>query len=569
MTVLVGSLVQSPIGSVQTPAISTNLRSFGVDYWPPHVAAVGGAPAGVVASALPVEANGRAIAGSVMRSYLLDYYDRIHLDPTSIDLGNLVTSQTRTVTVWNAWRSRAISMTALQEVAADGITATGEGALPLAFAPLQMRSWTLAVTTDGPPVIDALLTWVFAGDPSVSLAITGNRLTAWMIAPDWSSPLVETLEWTTDVQQAADGGQIRVVCREAPRRQWEFDTLAGGRERQLVEAALYDWRARTWALPIWPDQTVLAAPLAAGAISIALDTTNLDFVAGGLVMLYQDAFTFELVEVDQVQAAALVLARATVNAWPIGTRIYPCRTARLTDTPQLRRLSSTVARTTVRFEATEPCDWPAVAPAATYLGIPVLEDRSDESADPVARFDRQLNVQDNDIGLVNVVDLNGLAWPIQSHAWWLAGRAARGAHRSLLYWLQGRANAVWLPSWADDLTLAEVAGGTATTLRVEACGVGLYLRQRGGRRHIRIELNSGAVIYRAVTDAADLGDGTEQLALDSALGQQVAPTDVRQISWMMLATLAGDSVEIQHIADSVGLATCGTQFAGIVAEEPA
>ena len=68
------------------------------------------------------------------------------------------------------------------------------------------------------------------------------------------------------------------------------------------------------------------------------------------------------------------------------------RLARLTDAPKLSRRTDRLTTTTARFEATEPCTWPAIAPAATYLGLPVLEDRPDESTPLEAMYGRQLRV---------------------------------------------------------------------------------------------------------------------------------------------------------------------------------
>jgi hypothetical protein len=40
------------------------------------------------------------------------------------------------------------------------------------------------------------------------------------------------------------------------------------------------------------------------------------------------------------------------------------------------------------------------------------------------------------------------------------------------------------------------------------------------------------------------------------------------VSWLALVTLAGDTVELRHHADSDGLLDCAVSFAGIPAEEP-
>jgi hypothetical protein len=154
----------------------------------------------------------------------------------------------------------------------------------------------------------------------------------------------------------------------------------------------------------------------------------------------------------------------------------------------------------------------------------------------------------------------------------LFGRAERAAHRGLLYGLQGRAEALWLPTWTDDLDVIETISETALTLTVAACGVSRSLRQQAGRRHVRIELVDGVVFYRAIEASSEIplanGESGERLRIDAALGRTIAPERVRLVSWLALVTLAGDTVELRHHADSEGLLDCAVSFAGIPAEEP-
>ena len=229
-------------------------------------------------------------------------------------------------------------------------------------------------------------------------------------------------------------------------------------------------------------------------------------------------------------------------------------------------------RTQVRFEATEPCDWPAALPATRYRGFPVLEHRPDETVDPSASIARRADLLDGEVGRTHLDDLSGLAWTTQSHAWRLFGRAQRADHRALLYGLQGRAEALWLPTWMDDLEVVETIGETALTLTVAACGIARSLRQQAGRRHVRIELVDGTVFHRAVEASSEFqsptGETHERVRLDAALGRVVRPDQVRLVCWLALVTLAGDTVELRHHADSDGLLDCTVSFAGIHAEEP-
>lgn len=552
-------------------ALSVELNALGEGAFAPATYAREGLTARAGAFRMP-GASRWATQGRLAHRFAEDYFDRIHLTPIALSLGNVVSELTREIAVWNAWRATPQTLTALRLMGDAGSTLAAPVVLPMSLRPMQERVLTLTVGLDGPPVIDAVAVLSFADGATWSIRIDGLRLNAWSLPPDWTEPVIETLAWLTDVQVAVAGTVTRTPLRDAPRRSWEFAVLADRRERRWVEHALFDWTGRVWALPVFVDTTWCRAAVPAGATEIPVATAGLDFAVGSLAMLWRDVATYELVEVAQIASDRIGLRAPTRRAWPIGTRLFPCRTARLTDAPELRRHNDRLMQTQLRFEATEPCDWPPALPATRYRGFPVLEHRRDESRDPSASFARRFDLLDGEVGRSHVDDLSGLAWTTQSHAWRLMGRAERAAHRSLLYGLQGRAEALWLPTWADDLDVIETIGESAVTLTVAACGISRSLRQQAGRRHIRIESLDGSVFYRAIEASSEIalanGETGERLRLDAALGRLVTPERVRLVCWMALVTLAGDTVELQHHADSKGLLDCAVTFAGIPAEEP-
>lgn len=569
MTALNATEGLSGAGGYPNPHVTTDIPSMTFIGWPPAALMdVGTAPAAAMTYARAAAAA-LAINANASRSYMDDYYYRVQMRPDRLDLGQLSTAQQRSIEVWNAYPDQALTLNSVQASHAEGITITAPGSFPFTFAPNQSSLWQISVTLNGPGRIDATLAWLFA-DPSqdVQIEITGNRLTAWTILPDWSSGITETLAWLTDVGESVNGSQARIPLRGDPRRSWEAPYIAYGTDRQLAESLLYGAAARNYMVPVWWDGDVLTAQLAAGAPSIPLATAGRDYAVGAQVLLWGSATNYELVEVASIAANAVTLANPTVNIWPAGTRVWPCRQAALTDTPQLTRKNDRLIESTIRFEAREPCDWTAIAPTTTYAGYPVLEQRIEESNDPTAAYARKLVTLDNQIALPDVDDFSGLAWPTQSHAWLLQGRDAQAAHRSLLYWLQGQAQPLWIPSWQDDVTLTGSVASNATTLGIAWAGIARYMALTPGRRHLRIELTDGTVFYRTVTAATEVGQQSETLAIDSSLGVAIDPSSVRAISWMMLATLAGDSVEIQHLTDGDGIAQCVVSFAGVPKEEP-
>lgn len=576
MTVLSGFLTGSADGGAVNPAIAAALAAYSEDVWPAHATDALPGLSGMAGTAFPVaSAAAGPVAGWSAGSFAGDWYERIHVVPRTIALGNLVSSQTRTVEVWNAYRGAHQTLTGVAAANAAGIDVNAPGTYPMDFAPLQSRSWSVNVTVSGSPTIDATLTWSFTGQAALAIAIAGARVTPWTVPPDWGKGVTETLLWLTDVQEAIDGSVQREPLREHPRRQWEFHTLAVGASgaswagRELLETSLAAWRGRIWGVPVWADQCVLGAALAAGATGVSLDTTGLDIAVGGLVLLHAGPAQYEMMEVDSVTGSAITFTRATTVDFPAGTRLWPCHLARLTDTPQVTRRNANLDRVSVRFEATDDGTWSAVAPTATYRGYPVLEARPDVTQDPQASADRHLVTLDGDVGGVYVDDPSGLPWWGIGYTWRLDGRTQRADHRSLLMWLAGRTQALWVPSWADDVTLlADVPAGTQV-LTVLFGGFARYAAGMPGRRHLRIERTDGSVEYRAITAQAEIDTTTEHLTIDSPLASALAPGQVRQISFMALAALAHDQVEIDHQNTSEGIARCAVVFEGLPKEEPA
>ncbi len=570
MVAITGQLTRGAGFGMVNPYLSSDLRRLDDEL---HVPRAYNAPArrGTTRIASRSAQRPRVVAAPrVARSFHDDFYNRIHVRPASLPLGNLASSQVREVRVWNAYIGQAQVLKAATLADGAGLAITAPGAYPITFTPNQERAFQLRIESAGPPVIDARLTFTFTGLDGIELRVTGNRMVAWPVPADWGSPVDEQLQWRTEVSAAEHpgGDEERIPQRAAPRRSYAFDLLEGKHERRVLEAMLYDWSARVWAVPLWHEGAMLRTTLEAGTTRIPVDTRHLDYRPGGLAMLWRDVGWYDLAQVAEVEPDGLVLDRPLSRGYAGAARIYPCRTGRLDGGLQLRRLNDRVIRGRVSFAFVDPSDWPALPPPALYLGHPVLEQNSDESQDPTARYDRTTVSLDGDIGGVAVLDLTGLPRPVQSHASRLVGRAERAAHRSLAYWLQGQARTLWLPTNTDDVELVETTGPSGDALVVAWAAIAAHLRLQPGRRHLRIRLRDGRTWYRRVEAVEDLGDGRERLLLSTGIGEALAPVQVAQICWMALSRLSSDTVAYTHVGDSEGLADCRLMFVAAPEDEP-
>ncbi len=490
----------------------------------------------------------RVLSGVRLPSYFDDYYFRVHLRPTRFDLGSLASEQSRTVEVWNA-RLTPNRLASIVATGAEGMTLTGPAPAPTVFAANESRLYTLSVTPNGPPSVNAALVFAFAFD-SVTLQASGRRIVGWVFAPNWVQPVIERLEWLTDVMESHAGFEQRVRLRAGARRSFEYSVLLGSdTERVKMENLLLSWQARVFGLPLWTDVAVAASPIPAGATSIAATTANRDFAVGGLLGLVL-GMASEFAEITAVLPTSLTIKSPLDASWPAGTKILPVRPARVQNGLGLTYLSDAIGQATLRFQLEDEWQLPAAAEALDYRGYPVLLSATDWSGDVETDYTRKLGELDCLTGRRVIDDLSGIGTVRRTHRWLISGRAAIAAFRAWLAARAGRLTAFWMPSFQADLKVVSPIGAFDSAITVEHRAYAANVPAAIGRRDILIATTSGSRYYRRITGATALSPSTESLAIDSVLGTALRPEQIRQVSFMKLVRLDSDAIEIAHHTDN-------------------
>lgn len=504
---------------------------------------------GPLTNLAPVESNPRSLTGRIARSFTEDYYYRVHVRPSRIDLGNTMSVQTRDVEVWNAW-FEPNTLAAIHATNAEGMTLPGPASPPTTFGPLESRIYVLSVTPNGPPVVNAAFQFDFERDDPILRAV-GRRIVGWVLGPDWSEPVVERLEWLTDVMESHAGAEQRVRLREAPRRHFEYRVLVGSDQARVhMENRLLSWQARVYGLPVWPDAWIAVEDIVAGTTSIAVPTVNRDFVAGGIVGLV-NGLQSEFAEITAVGATSVVLNDPIARDWPAGTKIVPVRSARVQNDLGFAYVTDAITASRPQFQLED--EWPItpLSESQDYLGYPVLLTPPNWTEDLQAEFGRKWRELDYLIGRRTVDDLTGLARTRRAHRWLLVGRAAIAAFRSWLAARAGKLKPFWLPSFQSDLKVIAPVGGTDAFLTVENRSYAQGPAAAVGRRDLLILTNSGGRFYRRITAASESSESSELIAVDSPLGATLLPEQFQRISFMQLVRLDTDNVEIAHLTDEV------------------
>lgn len=519
-------------------------------YW----AAIPSPGAQLLTENYPVSTTPLVRSGHVARSYLDDYYYRIHVVPRVLDIGNLLTVRTHEVLLWNAWLTPQ-ALSAIGESGTDGLAESGLSA-PTTFMPLEERLFYVESSLDGPATINALYTFEFPSE-SPTLDVRGRRVSVLGHSPNWGEPVRERLEWLTDVLPALAGNEQRVGLRGVPRRWLEYSVLTRDRAETIrLETLVMGWQSRLFAVPMWQDAQTLAADLSAGSQTIPCAVSGYGFEPNGLVLLWLAHDRYEALAIDSVELLSLALKVTTLAAWPAGTRLLPVRLGRLPARQKFVRETNRHLSATLDFSLIEHPSGIAEDIGEVYAGYHVYPG-SPNWADPIENeMARQIETLDYDTGAPWIEDISGLTTQIKSWHWLLKSRAEIVALRAWLDARKGRLVPFWSPTQSDDIEVVSNIGDASTVISIVNIGYARYLAGRADRRHLLFETMAGARYFRAIVGESEVNDEVETLTIDSPLGELLTPADILRVRFLHLVRLEMDDVEIVYHTTQV--AECST-----------
>lgn len=552
MAVLAGALIESGLSPI-TDRITSDIDVYGmlfavgahVDLLTPA-----GAPTRTVAGAYA-----RALDGAKARSYTDDYYYRIHVSPNPLEFGNLVTTTTQSVIIWNAYfETKTLSSALLTN--GDGISIPSPVAVPSNLAPLRYLTYDVTAYMDGPPLMDATYTVIIGGEVS-RLSITGQRIVPFLFPPNWRDGLTETFGFRTDVLRAYDGTEQRISLRGNPRRRFEYRFVAAGSQWQQLQPLLWGWHKYPFAVPVWSDRAILTADIAIGVVSIPIETSaSRSFVVGGLCALVQDSTVYEAGVIDAVNPTSITLRLPTTRAWAKGSALYPMTTANLPDTLPMTRETDNVVIGNALFDCevgTTDARLPTVAAPVTYVGVEVITTPPNWSGGLQHDDTQASEVVDNDTSWPVRFITEGFARSVRAHRWLLSTKGEIDAFRALLKRLNGRQKAAHLPSFSDDLPVVAGASSGAAEIEVDVPNLGQFITPTGPYRYLQVVLSDGTTKYHTIT-SVNAYLGHYRVGVSPALDYNIVVGQVRRISFMPLFRLQNDEVSLQWLSDSVATA---------------
>ena len=491
-----------------------------------------------------------------------EFYGHILVWPRKLDLGLVLTSKLFTIGVWNltGYDQRLLnwSVTGL-----DGVTVTNADGYPVRYGPGAYRDHQVTVGTTGAAQITGSIVFNFEGiSAGSSTTITGSRLVVFSFEPNWREPVVENLEWLTDVLSSHNDREQRLMLRQDPRRAMKYlFTFESQNKVNFFQGLLWGWQQRVFVVPVWTDWQYLSAPVAIGATAINVSTSLRDFATSNLVLIWRDYLTWEIVEINTLTSSQITLKKATTGAWTTKDRIIPIRLARLSKTLSIARPTATLAEATLQFtyEVGEAVDSNRLGTSSwlQFQGLDVL------TAPPNVGDAELTDEYERDM---DTVDLGKGAWATYHHSDgpmitrpYSVLCKTRQEIMNLLAFLEthkGKLVPFWMPTWGKDLEQVQDIGATDLNILVKNIGYTRYIKQHANRLYlIFYPTDNSAPIIKTITGCAESSNNTETISFDSNFGVIKKPRDFKAISFLTYCRMDQDAFELTWHSDSIATMT--------------
>lgn len=395
-----------------------------------------------------------------------------------------------------------------------------------------------------------------------SYVMYGKTTRVFPFAPNWESPVNETLEWKTNILRSFSGNEQRRALRMSPRRGFEYKVLLKNLDTRLLENLLWGWQARDFALPVWTDCSPLLSTCAAGSTSLPISTGLMSFRAGDFAILFASSSNYEVVELTGVSSSLVDLKAATGNTWPAGTKVYPLILSHLASSVGVSRHTDSVVSAPVAFASSPDTAFDFItpgSPSSAYDGIELLTHRPNWGSAIQNDFTRAFEIVDAGVGPVGYYPSEKASRIARPFHWFLKSRAEIVAFRDFMGRLQGQAKTCWIPSWHTDFTLAASNGADRSILTVAGVDFHTLVGVDTSRDRLAIRLPNGTMAYRRIVSSVpDYGLNRTNFQLDSALNTTIGVLDNVRLQLLLRCRLATDKVVIPW--QTTGFAAPQTTF---------
>jgi hypothetical protein len=542
------SATTAPLTVVLSPGVSVN--KLIVDLWQ------------TLTSNQPITAGTSNLQADISVSFFDLFYNKIHFLPEKLDLGNVASSQIRSVLLWNAFFTNK-SLNAFSAVNASGLDITPPENPVYAIKPLEVLDYIVNVAPSGDATINASMNWTIDTE-EYAIPITGNRISAFFYDHNWKYKFVETWNYLTSVIRKKNDTEQRARLRLKPRKSVKFNANVLNNDQAGLNNILHGWHARLFAVPLWSEVSHTTTAILALGSAFSIEEDNLSFHEGMLIALYEDNNNFEMIEIETIVGSSITLTNGTINPWPTGTKVVPLNTARLNNNQAITQYTDQISQVAPYFE----CD--PISTKTNYDGT--IEPATYNSRELwIKKINWKQNRKNFSSSLVDTVDskTGGLrTFPLMEfsaqtkrHTYLLKNRDEIKLFKEFIERRKGKYKSCYVPTFDNDFFPVSGIPAGAAAIDVKDNYYRNYVDEHNARKHIYIELYDGSYFTLEILNNLDLENGTQRLSFSATPGVEILVNDIKLMSILMYARLATDKVEFGFL--SAGVAESTLSFTSI------
>lgn len=491
---------------------------------------------GTVNENLPLSELSESPQGYITTTFRQDYYNRIHINPPRLDLGNLVSTQTRTVEVWNAYTENQ-RLNRVTEKQSAGTEVLHPKEPPFNFRPLEALTYTIRVTLDGPPTINSRFQFDFESG-SIAVNATGRRVVVWPFLPE--REFDESLEWKTNILPSYETEQ-RLALRTKPRQTLRYQSQLTPQQFSRAKTFGREWAHRVFGVPLWAEASYLGT-VEQGATVLHFDTQYADYRENGVLLVWESDTHFLASEVLAVGDSSIVLKSPLLKSFNTA-HVTPLVLGTAPDGLQFQRHAHNTAFASTRFLVIDGAHYQDEnLRFPQYLNRDVMTDNIVIQGSQNEVIERDIKSFDNQRGLMAIETEYNDSTQSRFMGWSLESRDELWQLKAWFQQLKGKQRAFWLPTWNDDLVVMEPIGATAAAITVNNTGFSLYYRAN----HLLLELKDGRQFYRKTLGCVENEDGHEVIGIDKALGELVPIKVIKRLAFLDLVRLDTDRIEFSY-----------------------
>jgi len=468
-------------------------------------------------------------------------------------MGNIVSDQVFNVELYNAHREDTITISSITDLLGTGISIVGVPVVPFNLAPRENVTAVVTVSTLGSLNIDATYTFHQSTGETYVIYITGSRIVLLPMRPE--APLREHLIWETKILTSVDGDEQRIANRDVPRGEFEFVIKDGTRQAEMI---LFDRQSKLVAVPAWHEPSFLTSVGSINDLVINVDETRYgNFYAGGYVIVFQDMYTFDAIQIDSLTTTTITLVSGLTKAFASNVQVMPLMSAWIEATTSIAKAVYNDQTTSLKIKvlATDR-DIADASAFSTYNSKAFLDDPNylpNKQLQEALRT--KIYVLDNSTGDHSQFSLWQRAVRNSGKGFKTNSRQELWELRQLLHFLKGQQVSFYMPTFAKDLVPNTTLLSGNSTLTMDHIGYVVNADDRWPKQVFRVHLTDGTILTRTIQSSSEISTSEEQLTVDTVWPYNIEPEDIERIEFLTKVRFATDDIVITH-NNAIGWAEC-------------